>query len=384
MGTAAFILVIIMTGFALAGVFDRVFLKDHLGLGPAFEEGMRVIAPLSITMTGVLCMIPLLKALCSVTLVPVFRLCGLDPASAAGMLIALDMGGYPLACAIASDPSIGTWAGIVLGSMTGAAVIFTLPVGFLSLPEGKKDPFLQGVLYGLAACPAGAWIGGIMMGIRALSLTWNLVPSLLFSVGIVLSLHFRPQKTIRVFRAFAKGVNALSYLGLGLGIVKELILTRLGPMNGFPGLCSDLIAPAGEGIRVAGGIALLLAGAFPMAVCLRRWGAKPFARLGTLLGIGTNGVYGLVMSCVNNLGVFPAMREMNDREVVINSAFTVCAAFAVGDHLAFAASEAPEAALPMLTGKLFAGVLAVMISVRMLRGEAVPEQREIKEGKRKA
>ena len=53
------------------------------------------------------------------------------------MILAIDMGGFQLAKSVALDSTIGTWAGIVYGSMMGATIVFSIPVGLAAIQ--KKD-----------------------------------------------------------------------------------------------------------------------------------------------------------------------------------------------------------------------------------------------------
>ncbi|MDZ7543068.1 ethanolamine utilization protein EutH, partial [Clostridium perfringens] len=56
-------------------------------------------------------------------------------------------------------------------------------------------------------------------------------------------------------------------------------------------------------------------------------------------------------------------------------AFSVCGAFLIGDHLAFTANFQPNLILPIMIGKLVAGVCAVIIAVKI----AVPKAKKLEE-----
>lgn len=60
----------------------------------------------------------------------------------AATLLANDMGGYPLAAMeLATDPLVGKFAGLILGSMMGATIVFTIPVA-LGIIEKEDRPYL--------------------------------------------------------------------------------------------------------------------------------------------------------------------------------------------------------------------------------------------------
>lgn len=56
-------------------------------------------------------------------------------------ILACDMGGYPLAMELASDPSIGNFAGLILGTMMGPTIVFTIPVA-LGIIKKEDRPYL--------------------------------------------------------------------------------------------------------------------------------------------------------------------------------------------------------------------------------------------------
>lgn len=56
---------------------------------------------------------------------------------------------------------------------------------------------------------------------------------------------------------------------------------------------------------------------------------------------------------------------MNARDKVLCVALGVCAQATIGDHLAFTANFQPTLILPILLGKLFGGLLAVFIAIRI-------------------
>lgn len=159
------IVVGIMTAFALVGIIDQLFLKNRLGLGAEFQRGIEMIGPLCLAIVGIIALVPEMKWGIEHTLTPLYRTLGLDPSMAVTSILAIDMGGYQLAESVAIDPLIGQWAGIVYGSMMGATIVFTIPVGLAAIGKQDVAAFSKGVLYGIAAIPIGTFVGGLVMGI---------------------------------------------------------------------------------------------------------------------------------------------------------------------------------------------------------------------------
>ena len=80
-------------------------------------------------------------------------------------------------------------------------------------------------------------------------------------------------------------------------------------------------------------------------------------------GLTETGITGFLLSCANNMAMFATMSKMKDNEKIINTAFAVCAAFVIGDHLAFTAANAPDAIGAMMLAKAVSGIIAVLIAV---------------------
>lgn len=65
-------------------------------------------------------------------------------------------------------------------------------------------------------------------------------------------------------------------------------------------------------------------------------------RVGGVLRINNMAAGGMVATLANNIPMFGMMKQMDARGKVINCAFAVSAAFALGDHLGFAAANMPS------------------------------------------
>lgn len=212
------ILLWLLAAGALIGGIDCLF-GNRLGLGERFEEGFRLLGPTALSMAGILCLSPLIVRVLSLTLSPLWQRIGLDPGMLGGF-IPIDMGGYQAAVDLASDPTIGLYAGILVSATTGCTLAFTIPMGMGLLSLEDTSAFSRGILIGLIPMPAAQILGGLAGGMQFLSLLKESIPILLFSAALMLCLHFAPQKSLKVFGGFAKFLRALSLIGLTLGAVQ--------------------------------------------------------------------------------------------------------------------------------------------------------------------
>ena len=105
--------------------------------------------------------------------------------------------------------------------------------------------------------------------------------------------------------------------------------------------------------------------------------------LGKKFGMDEESSAGLVATPANNIAMFNIMDKMNPKGKLLNVAFAVSATFVFGDHLGFTAGVNQDMILPMIIGKLVAGITAFIVA-NLLSGkllEKVEESLKAQEGK---
>lgn len=352
-----------MVIFAALGALDRIF-GSRFGLGEKFEEGIMAIGALSISMVGIIALAPVIANLLKPVIVPVFGLLGADPAMFAGSVLANDMGGAPLAQALALNEDAGNFGGLIVGAMLGPTIVFTIPVALGIIREEDRKYLATGVLAGVITIPIGSLAGGLAAGYSFTMVLKNLIPIIIFAVLIALGLWKFESAMVKGFTYFGKFVVAVITLGLGVGIIEQLTGIVLIPgMN-----------PIGEGFEVVADIAIVLAGAFPLVYVITRVFKKPLMGLGKVLGMNEVAAAGLVASLANSIPMFGMMKDMDDRGKVLNVAFAVSAAFVFGDHLGFTAGFNQDMIFPMIVGKLVGGITAVFAALILVRNKKVSKE----------
>jgi ethanolamine transporter len=307
---------------------------------------------LAIAMVGVVSLAPVLANVLKPVVVPLYTALGADPSMFATTLLANDMGGYPLAIELAQSPEAGLFAGLILGAMMGPTIVFTIPVA-LGIIEKDDHKFLaMGILAGIITIPIGCLAGGIAAGFEIGMILKNLIPIVIVALLIALGLWKIPQKMIKGFTVFGKGVVVVITMGTA-----AIIIETLTGIVVIPGM-----APITDGIQIVGSIAIMLAGAFPMVHFITKVFKKPLMSMGRLLGMGDVAAAGMVATLANNIPMFGLMKDMDDRGKVLNVAFAVSAAFVFGDHLGFTAGVNRDMIFPMIVGKLVAGITAVALA----------------------
>lgn len=79
---------------------------------------------------------------------------------------------------------------------------------------------------------------------------------------------------------------------------------------------------------------------------------------------------GFLAATANVLALFRIIRIMPPKDKVLTIAYCVCAAFLIGDHLAFTANFQPSMIAALMGGKFFGGVLAVFFALWLVMPEA--------------
>ena len=353
------IILYIMVAFMVLGAVDRI-LGNRWGYGAQFEEGFMAMGALALAMIGVICLAPVLNVVLTPALAPVYNAIGADPAMFAGTLLANDMGGYPLAQQMTTDPDIANFSGLILGSMMGPTIVFTIPVALSIIAKEDTQYLARGILIGLTTVPIGSLVGGLIAGLPISTIIVNLVPVIIVAAAIALGLKMAPTKMINGFEIFGKGIVIIITIALASAVIEAL--------TGFAVIPGML--PFGEGAAVVGHIAMVLAGAFPLVYFITTKLNKPLMAVGRSLGMSETAAAGLVATLANSIAMFNIMKDMDNRGKIINVAFAVSASFTIGDHLGYTAAVNSEMITAVIIGKLVGGITAVMVAIFVTRNMA--------------
>jgi ethanolamine transporter len=268
------IILYIMMVFMVLGAVDKIF-GNRFDLGSKFDEGFMAMGPLAIAMLGVVSIAPVLARVLGVVVVPVYTFLGADPAMFATTLLANDMGGYPLAKAMALTPQAGSFAGLILGAMMGPTIVFTIPVALGIIRKEDHKYLASGIMIGMVTIPLGCLAGGLAAGNDIWMIFHNLVPIVMFALVIAAGLWIAPGKMIRGFTIFGKGLMIFITI-----CTVFIVLETLTGLVIIPGM-----TPIWDGMKIIGSISIVLIGAFPMVAVITRVFAKPLLKLGGLIGM---------------------------------------------------------------------------------------------------
>ena len=376
------VVVYIIMACAIVGCLASV-IKPESELGQQFVAGIDSIGPIFLPVAGIMASAPYLTAFVSAVFGPAYAAVGADPAMAATTFIAVDMGGYQLADALAETRESWIMA-MITGYMAGATIVFSIPVALKMLEKRDRKYLALGVMSGLLAIPIGVLVASAIIAVShpmirevvstnadatyQLMLSWgqigvNLIPLIIICVALAAGLKFKPDAMIKGFIVFGRVMES------ALKIVFVLVVVEY-----FTGLWSTLFGSFGfdpiiadeddifRALETSGAIGMMLCGAFPMVYLIRRYLAKPLAKIGGAVGLSSDATAGLLAGSANVLALFSMVRDLRAKDKVVCMAFAVCCAFLFGDHLSFTANFQPTLIVVVLAGKLAAGICAIVFA----------------------
>lgn len=344
------ILTYVMAAFMLLAAADRIF-GNRLGLGREFERGIELLGTMSLSMVGMIIAAPLIAHLMQ----PLFALLPswIDPSILPSVLFANDMGGAPLAVGAARNEAIGAFNAMVVSSMMGCTVSFTIPFCLGCVPKTLHRDMLLGLLCGIVTIPLGCFAGGLVSGLSPLALLINLLPLLVFSGIIAIGILRAPDLCVKIFNILGVIIKAVITIGLAVGIFTFL--------TGIPLL--PHVDTLEAGIAIVVNASAVMTGTFPMIYLLSKLLAKPLGAVGKKIGINESAALGFVSSLATSVTTFSMMEKMDRKGIVLNAAFLVSAGFVFTDHMAFTMAYLPDYLPAMIVGKLTAAVLSLVIAV---------------------
>ena len=199
-------------------------------------------------MIGIICLAPVLANLLRPVVVPLYQALG-PIRHVRGYLLANDMGGAPLAQELALTQEAGQFGGLIVGSMLGPTIVFTIRWVW-ALLRRRTAPIWPPACWQVSspspsAASRAAWRrvpGGMVLR--------NLIPIALFAVLIALGLAFLPNGMVKGFQVFGRIIVIIITIGLAAAIIQKLT-----PLTLIPGDEPHLrgVASCGRHRRGAGG-----------------------------------------------------------------------------------------------------------------------------------
>ena len=349
------LMVYTMTLFMVAGALDKLT-GGRLGLAQDFDRGLLFMGAIAIPVIGAFSIAPLVEVVLTPVITPLYQWFGADPAMFAGTLLSSDMGGYPLAMAMAGENNpAGLLSGMILGCTMGVTISYSIPVMLGIISDSNKHFLGQGILIGIGTIPVGVVVGGLVAGFPLLWMITNLIPMFILSGLIMFGQIAAPNIMGRGFLWFGKGINLILTFAFVIAVIE--FQTGIVMLEG--------LAPISGGIEIIAAIAFAMAGALPMVRSLGWVLQKPIPFFCKKTGINEPSVMGLLASLASNVAMLALLPKMDDRGKVANIAFSVSAQSSIGGLFGFVAAMDASMLPPVLAAKLSGGVVALYLALRL-------------------
>ena len=340
------IILYIMAAGVVIGGADRI-LGNRFGLGKKFEEGFMYLGPMALSMAGIICLAPVLAEFFEWAIAPLCRAVGVDPGMLGGLL-AIDMGGYPLAAELADNAEVGRYAGIIVSAIFGCTLVFTIPVGMEMTDKEDHPAFARGIMIGVAVMPVALLIGAIAGGLSLGKAICQTLPILVLAGLLLAGLNWIPEAMVRGFQIFARIIKIVITLGL--------VLAAIAYLTGWQAL--PHMAPIEEAMSTVAAIGIVLLGSLPMAELLLRLLERPFDAMGRRLGLDAVSVAGLLIAFVSALPTIAMIKDMSRRGKIVNIAALVCSTSLLGAHLGYTLTAEPGMTGSLLAAKITGALIA--------------------------
>ncbi len=345
------VLTIVILLFLCLGAIDYL-IGNKFGLGAEFERGFKLLGTMALSMIGMIVIAPWIASTISPVFDWIYEILHIDPSIIPASLFANDMGGAPLAIEVTKNPEVGRFNALVVSSMMGATMSFTIPIALQMVAQKQHNMLAYGLLCGIATIPAGCIFAGFICGISIGVLMVDILPLLILAVVIGTGLILIPDFCVKAFKVLGFIMKLLIMLGLIIGVVnflaKEELLRGMGTLE--------------DGVMICINASVVMSGMFPLLYLVTKLMKKPLKRLGKITKMNDAGMMGMVSSLATNITAFGNMSSMDSKGVMLNSAFAVSGAFTFAAHLAFTMAFDANYLLPVIAGKLFAGLLAVVLA----------------------
>lgn len=342
----------VMACFSILGAADLI-IGNKFGLGKQFERGIKLLGLMVMSMVGMLVLAPLIAHFLQPIVRPMAEALHFEPSVIPAMLLANDMGGAPLAMEFATNPQVGYYNALIVSSMMGVTISFNIPFAMGVVNKEQHEPLLLGLLCGIITTPTGCLVSGIIVGLPIGDLLASLIPLLICAVLLAIALFMWPRACVKVFKVFGAIINIIIIFGLAVGMFEGLTGIELVPYT----------APVGDAFEVCTNAAMVMSGAFPLIYIISKILDKPMKKFGNLVGINTASALGFLSTLATNMTTYGNMQDMDDKGVLLNSAFSVSTGFVFAGHLAYTLAFNADYSVSMMVGKVISGIFAVIVAI---------------------
>lgn len=121
------IIIYLMVIFMILGAIDRI-IGNKFGLGQEFESGIMALGSLALAMVGIISLAPVLANVLRPVILPFYQLFGADRPCLQAPFSPTTWAAHRLPWSWPETRDAGLFGGLIVGSMLGPTLVFTIPV----------------------------------------------------------------------------------------------------------------------------------------------------------------------------------------------------------------------------------------------------------------
>ncbi len=336
--------------FAFLGLFDKIR-NNKWGLAEELDKGLTTMGSLAFSMGGIYCAALLLGEHLSRWLETHHLNLPFDLSIITSSVLATDMGAYTISSQISAQHSVVVFSGILLSSMLGTTISFTLPVAIGSTSKENLSTLMHGFVYGIISIPFALFFGALVMRMPSALLWKNLLPIIVICTLLCVSIIKAKSLTIRIFSGLGTFIQILSCLLFGLIIFEiyrgETILFDISSIH--------------EILLIVLKICTIVCGSFVFSKLILRYFMNQILFFAHKLKINEFAIIGLLLNCVTSISMLSIFDKMDKRGQMMNAAAAVTGSYFLGGQLAFVAAMENGSILAYMAAKILGGIISIAI-----------------------
>ncbi|MEG0297164.1 MAG: ethanolamine utilization protein EutH [Clostridium sp.] len=335
----------------IIGLLDYI-LDNKYGVGKHFKDGLNSMGSLALAMIGILTLTPLISNI----ILKMFSFFQgnsfFDISVIVSSFIAVDMGAYNIAESIASSSEMVIFSGIMIASIVGCTLSFTLPLALGIVDKKHSVDLNRGIVIGLIATPIGLVISGILIGVPILTILCSLIPIIIIAILLAWGLACNQKLVLNILTGFGRILLIVGAIGLGIQGINSILGMEL---------LSQYILPLDEVLNIVGRIAIFLAGGYVLIEFINRKCIRIVSFLSNKLGISNESSSVLIGSLASAVIIFTNYDKLDEKGRILVTAFSVGGAYVLGGQLGFVSTECSDMVLIYIITKLICGITAILL-----------------------
>lgn len=215
---------------------------------------------------------------------------------------------------------------------------------------------LKGFIVGIIMAPMGVLIAGILLGIDFPVLMAHFIPLLVFCLLLSGGLMKFPEKLIRVFSIFAKGVQWVIGIAFFFTILSVFV----------PPLAYTDMESVHEAVTILFKCSIIIGGSLVLSEVILKFFRSKLQRLAARIKINEVSIISFLMNFSTSLAILPLYSRMDEKGKMINAAFSVSGAYVIGGQFAFISSVADGYTTAVfMISKVVCGMLSAFVMSRI-------------------